>query len=77
MHPRGMPASYHGKEDVSVLAGPHLHTSTGFTIFCKVCGGKMSMDEELLGKRNRWSCTIISKIIDMCQRRMSWNWSKF
>ena len=23
-------ASYHGKEDVSVLAGPHLHTGTGF-----------------------------------------------
>ena len=77
MHPRGMPASCHGKEDVSVLAGPHLHMITGFTILCKVCGGKMSRDEKLLGKRNRWSCTIISKMIDMCRRRKSWNWSNF
>ena len=45
-----MSASCHGKEDVSVLAGPHLHTGIGFSILCKVCGGKMLMVEELLGK---------------------------
>ena len=47
MHPRGMSASFHGKEDVSVLAGPHLHTGTSFAILCKVCGGKILMAEEL------------------------------
>ena len=50
MHPRGMSTSSHGKEDVPVLAGPHLHTGTGFAILCKVCGGKMLMVDELLGK---------------------------
>ena len=50
MHSRGMFASCHEKKDVSVLTGPHLHTSTGFTILCKVCGGKMLMAEELLEK---------------------------
>ena len=30
MHHRGMSASCHGKEDVSVLASPHLHMGTGF-----------------------------------------------
>ena len=50
MHPRGMSASCHGKKDVLVLAGPHLHTNTGFAILCKVCGGKMLMAKELLGK---------------------------
>ena len=50
MHPHGMSTSFHGKEDVSVLAGPHLHTGTGFTILCKVCGGKMLMAKEHLGK---------------------------
>ena len=50
MHPRGMFASCHGKEDVLVLAGPHLHTSTGFAILCKVFGGKMLMVEELSRK---------------------------
>ena len=47
MHPRGMSASFHGKEDLPVLAGPYLHTGTGFAILCKVCGGKMLMAEEL------------------------------
>ena len=47
MHSRGMSASCHGKEDVSVLAGPHLNTGTGFTILCKVCGRKMLMTDEL------------------------------
>ena len=32
MHPRGMSSSCHDNEDVSMLAGPHLHTSTGFSI---------------------------------------------
>ena len=50
MHPRGMSASFHVKEDVSVLAGPHFHMSTGFTILCKVCGGKMLMPKEFPGK---------------------------
>ena len=50
MHPRGMSTSCHGKEDVLVLTGPYLHTSTGFAILCKVCGRKMLMAEELLGK---------------------------
>ena len=50
MHPRGMSASCHGKEDVLVLAGPHLHMGIGFAILCKVCGGKMWMAEELPGK---------------------------
>ena len=50
MHPRGMSASCHGKKDASLLAGPHLHPGTGFTILCKVCGGKMLMAKELLGK---------------------------
>ena len=36
MCPRGMFASCHGKEDVSVLAGPHLHTSTSLQ-FCARC----------------------------------------
>ena len=74
MHPRGMFASCHGKEDVSVLAGPHLHTGTGIAILCKVCCEKMLMAEELQGKQSRWSCTIVSKTINMCQRRKSWNW---
>ena len=30
-----------------MLAGPHLHTGTGFAILCKVCGGKMLMAKEL------------------------------
>ena len=47
MYPRDMFSSCHEKEDVSLLAGPHLHTGTGFTILCKVCGGKMLMAEEL------------------------------
>ena len=50
MHPRGMSASCNGKEDVSVLASSHSHMSTGFTILCKVCGGKMLMAEELSRK---------------------------
>ena len=50
MHSRCMSASRHGKGDVSVLAGLHLHTSTGFAILCKVCGGKMLMAEELSRK---------------------------
>ena len=50
MHPHGMSASYHEKEDVLVLASPHLHTSTKFTILCKVCGERMLMAEELPGK---------------------------
>ena len=50
MHPHGMSASCHRKEDVSVLEGPHLHTCTSFTILCKVCGRKMLMAEKLLGK---------------------------
>ena len=66
MHPHGMSASFHGKEDVSLLAGPHLHMGIGFTILWKVCGGKMLMAEELPGKRSKWSCTIVSKTIDMC-----------
>ena len=44
MHPHGMSTSFHGKEDVLVLAGPHLHTGIGFTILCKECGGKMHVD---------------------------------
>ena len=50
MHPRGMFTSCHGKEDVSMLVGPHLHKGTGFAILCKVCGGKMLMAEELSRK---------------------------
>ena len=50
MRPRGMSASCHGKEDVLVLASPHLYTGTGFIILYKVCGGKMLMVEEFLGK---------------------------
>ena len=50
MHPHGMSASCHGKEDVSELVSPHLHMGTGFAILCKVCGGKMLMAEELPGK---------------------------
>ena len=53
MHPCGMFANCHGKEDVSVLAGPHLHTGTGFAILCKVCGGTMLMAKELPGKQRR------------------------
>ena len=45
-----MSTSCHGKEDLSVLADPHLHIGTSFAILCKVCGGKMLMAEELLGK---------------------------
>ena len=56
MHPCGVFASCQRKEDVLVLAGPHLHTSTGFAILCKVCG------------------VIVSKTINMCRRRKSWNW---
>ena len=41
MQHRGMSASFHGKEDVLVLVGPHLLTCTGLAILCKVCGGKM------------------------------------
>ena len=44
MHPHGMSASCHGKEDVLVLAGLHLHTGIGFTILCKMCGGKMMIE---------------------------------
>ena len=65
MHHHGMSASFHGKEDVSLLAGPHLHTGTGFAILCKVCGGKMLMAKELPGKRSKWSYTIVSKTIHM------------
>ena len=50
MHPHSMSASCNGKEDVSMLASPHLHMGTGFAILCKVCGGKMLMAEELPGK---------------------------
>ena len=50
MNSHGMSASCHEKQDVSVLAGPHLHTGTSFAILCKVCGGKMLMAEELQGK---------------------------
>ena len=50
MHSHGMSASCHGKEDMSVLVGPHLNTGTGFAILCKVCGRKMLMAEELPGK---------------------------
>ena len=50
MHSRDMSASCHGKQDVSLLAGPYLHTGIGFTILCKVCGGKMLMAEELQRK---------------------------
>ena len=46
----GMSASFHGKDDVLVLAGPHLRTGIGFAFLCKACGGKMLMAEELLGK---------------------------
>ena len=67
MHPHGMSASCHGKEDLLVLVGSHLHMGTGFVILCKVCGGKTLMAEELPRKRNRWSCTIVSKTIDMCR----------
>ena len=42
-----MSASCHGKEDGLVLAGPHFHTGTHFTILCEVCGGKTSMAKEL------------------------------
>ena len=74
MHPRDMFASCIGKEDVSMLASKHLHTDTGFTILCKVCDGKMLMAGELLAKYSRWSCTIVSKTIDMCRQRKYWNW---
>ena len=47
MHSCGMSASCHGKEDESVLAGPHLYRGIGFAILCKVYGGKMLMVEEL------------------------------
>ena len=50
MHPCGMLVSCHGKKGVSVLACPHLHIGTGFTILCKVCDGKMLMVEKLPGK---------------------------
>ena len=33
-----------------MLASPHLHTGTGFTILCKLCGGRMLMAEEFPGK---------------------------
>ena len=36
MHPCGKSVSCHGKEDVSVLAGPHLHMGTSFTNLYKV-----------------------------------------
>ena len=50
MHSHGMSVSCHGKEDVAVLRGPHLHTGNGFTILCKVCSGKMLMAVELRRK---------------------------
>ena len=62
-----MSTTCHGKKDMSVLAGPYLRMGNGFAILCKVCGGKMLMAEELPGKAKQWSCTIISKTIDMCQ----------
>ena len=43
-------ASFHGKEDVPVLASPHLLMGTSLAILCKVCGMTMLMDEELPGK---------------------------
>ena len=40
-------ASFHGKEDVSVLESPHLLMGTSLAILCKVCGRTMLMAEEL------------------------------
>ena len=77
MHPRAMSSSCHEKEDVLVLAGPHLHMGTSFVILCKVCDGKMLMAEELPRKQSRWSCSIVRRTMVMCRRRKSWNWSKF
>ena len=53
MYPHGMSTNYHGKDDVLVLAGPYFHTGTGITILYNVCGGKILMTEELLGKTKR------------------------
>ena len=69
-----MSISCHGKEDVSVLAGPHLHMGTSFAILCKVCGGKMLMAEELLGKAKQVELHHSHQDIDMCRRRKFWNW---
>ena len=51
MHNCGMSASCHRKKDVLVLAGPHLHTGTSFTILCKVCGVIVNKTINMCGRR--------------------------